>query len=170
MVKPGFIYTGIVFGVLILHMIIADIGGFFTAKINSFLGIVIYFLVMLYAVYAYRKEYCDNQISFGHAFGFTVYLSLLVGILISAFNYLYLNFISPDLGELVRIMSEEAMIERGVPEDSIEQAMEMRAKFQTLPWMVLFGTLTYLLMGLIMGVIGGAILKKEPKNPFEGVE
>lgn len=170
MLKPALIYTGIIMGIVILQTIVADVAGFSVSKANRWLGFAILIGAIIYSIYGYRKEYLDNQITYGQAFGFGVFVSFLVGLLSSTVSYLYTHYVSPELLEQGRIMAEEMMIKRGLSDAQIERGLANQTKFDNLPFIVATGTIVTTLIGLITSAIAASFLKKEPKNPFEGVE
>lgn len=170
MLKPALIYTGIIIGLVILQTVVADVAGFSLAKANRWLGIVILIGAIVYSIYGYRKEYLDDQITYSQAVGFGVLVAFMVGLLSSTISYLYTHYVSPELMEQGRIMAEEMMIQRGATDAQIEQGLANQEKFDNFPFILATGTIVTTLIGLVVSAIAASFLKKEPKNPFEGVE
>ena len=90
--------------------------------------------------------------------------------ILTAFSYVHTNIISPELYEQGLIITEEKFLDNGISESQIELIMEQQAKFKTPCFSILFGTFAMVFIGLVISLIAAAFLKKEPTNPFEGVE
>ena len=167
---PALTYSGIIVGIMIVHTIVIDIMGLSFSTYNQIAGIVIPLVGIAYAIYGYRKEYRDDVINYQKALGFGVLVSFFIALVISVFSAIYTYFINPDLLEIGQQMAEEKMIQRGMSPEVIERAMESRERFNKPVWTILFGTLSLTLFGTIFSLIAAAFLKKEPKDPFAGVE
>ncbi|MCK4921105.1 MAG: DUF4199 domain-containing protein [Bacteroidales bacterium] len=163
-------HTAIIVGAVILHSIVADIAGIYFSVYNSIAGVVLPFIGISYVIYAYRTESCDNVITYSKALGYGSMVALFYGVLMSLFQYIHLHEISPDLLEMAQVVTEEKLIKRGLSDAQIETAIEQGERFKSFGWSMLFGTLAGFLFGFIFSLIAAAFLKKEPKNPFEGVE
>ncbi len=167
---PALIYSGIFLGILILLSIVLDITGNFYSGISRYGGIIITFAGMIYAMYSFRKEYNEDLISYQKALGFGVLVAFLVGLFSSAFSYLYVYHINTDLIELGRRVAEDTLLERGMSPEMVETQMARQARFQNPGFIIGFGTLFTTLLGTIIALIAAAAIKKEPKDPFQGVQ
>jgi hypothetical protein len=170
MLKPLLIYAGILFGISVLQTILADVFGFMFSRYYMWIGLGITFIVLFYIFVSYRKEYCNDTAKYGELLGFGVLLMLIVSVLNTAFSYVYTHYISPELIELGQAYAEERMMARGLSDDIIEQQLAQQQKFGSFFWTMLFGVLGGTFFGTIISAIVAAFAKKEPKNPFEGVE
>ncbi len=170
MFKEALTHAAIISGVIIVHSIIVDVLGWYYATYNMIAGNIIPIVGISYAIYAYRKENCNDTITYSKALGYGVLVSLFLGLVLTVFAYVHTHYISPELYEMGLIMAEERMLDKGVDESQIEMAMEMSQKFKTPFFSILFGTIMMVIVGLIISLIAAAFLKKEPANPFEGVE
>ena len=63
-------------------------------------------------------------------------------------------------------MSQQQMVERGMPEDQLETAMNMTRKFMTPGWMFLFTILTYTFVGFLLSLFISIFMKRNQENPF----
>lgn len=167
---PALTFAGIIFGVIVVHSVVIDILELNFSTYNQVAGIVIPLAGITYAIYGYRKEYQNNSISYQKALGYGVLVALLVGFLSAVFSYLYTHFINPELLEMGKQMTEERLIERGMSDEMIEQAMKTQARFQTPVLMIIMGTVITTLIGTVYSLIAAAFLKKEPEHPFTEAE
>ena len=170
MLTPALIYAGIIIGVLIIHTIVIDILELNFSAYNRIAGIALPLIGIGFAIYAYRKEYNNNYITYQKALGFGVLLSFFVALVMSVFSVVYSHYINPELMEIGRQMAEEKLIAQGIPDDRIEQAMEQQKRFQTPALMILSGTIMLTIFGTIFSLIAAAFLKNESKDPFREVE
>lgn len=170
MFLPALTYAGIILGVIVVHSIIIDILELNFSTYNQVAGFVIPLAGIAYAIYGYRKEYNNDIISYQKALGFGVLVAVLVGLLTSAFSYIYAHYINPELLEIGKQMAEERLIRRGMSDSAIEQAMKTQERLQTPVWAITVGTLFTTLIGTVFCLIAAAFLKKEPEHPFDGGE
>jgi hypothetical protein len=72
----------------------------------------------------------------------------------------------PDMKQRIFDMQQSKMEEQGLPDDQIEQGMNMMKKFFTLFLIlgVIFGNLIF---GCVASLIGAAIAKKNKINPID---
>ena len=90
-----------------------------------------------------------------------VFASVMSGI----YNYLLFSVIDPSLQEQMRIFTEEQIIKQGrVPEEQVEMAVNMAAKFQTPLMMFIMAIVMGALMGLIISLISAIFVKKNPSD------
>lgn len=170
MLTPALIYAGIIVGVVIIHSIIVDILELNFSTYNSIAGSVLPLAGVVIAIYAFRKEYNNDIITYGKALKFGILVSLLIGLAASLFSFLYTHYINPELLEIGQQMAEEKLIKRGMSDEMIELALEQQKKFQKPVILIVFGTLITTFFGFIVSLIAASFLKKEPQDPFAGVE
>ena len=167
---PALIYTGIIAGIYILYTIIIDILSANFSKFNMFGSWILLLGGLAYAMYAFRKEYNNNSISYGKAFGFGMLVAVMLAVVLVIFSYIYMTWINPDIIQMGRDYAEQKMLQKGVSEDLIERQMEMTEKFSKPPYVFIFGLLQYLLFFTVFNLIAAAFIRKEPANPFENEE
>jgi hypothetical protein len=170
MLSPLLTHSLIISGVMIVHAVVVDVAGIYYSTYNQIAGLVLITLGLFYAVFSYRKEYLNNYISMGKAFGYAMLVTLIVAVITNLFNHIHVTWITPDLTEQGIAIQQEKMLARGVSEDRIEAITEQQQRFNTFGWKMLFGVGFFVILGAIISLIVSAILKREPKNPFEGVE
>jgi Protein of unknown function (DUF4199) len=168
--KPIATYGGILAGIVILHSVVMDVLGFTFSKYNQIAGFVLPIIGFVIAIYAYRKEYSNNQISYGKAVGVGVLVAFIFGILISGYSVINMNYINPDYKDLAMQMAEENLLESGYNEDFIEMAVARQEKNMEPVRMMIVGPLFMSFMSLIVSLIAASFIKKEAANPFSEVD
>jgi uncharacterized membrane protein len=99
-----------------------------------------------------------------------VLFSVVYAVITTAYLIILIKFIDPNYMELVRQMTEEKLLKKGLSEDVIEQAMEMDERFRTLGFMSIAGFFGSIFFGTIFSLVIMIFLKKESKDPFANVE
>jgi hypothetical protein len=125
-----------------------------------------YIIIAAIIFFAQKKlaEISGNEgLSYGKALGFGVMLSIVSAIFLVIFNYLFYAVIAPEAIQQGIDFAEQALLERGLPDDQVEIALEMQKKFMTTPYMVGMGLVGTVLIGLVISLITSIITKKEPQ-------
>lgn len=156
-------------GIQILVHLLMDVTGLLLNQSLSFISMLVGFGAVLLFIYLYRKESCNDVISYGKAVGFGALMAVFSSIIFSIYYYIYLEYINPDFIAQMQLMMEEKMIEKGVPEEAIEQSNAMMARFRTPLIMFISNLFGGIFMGTLYAVIAAIFVKKAPKNPFEGI-
>lgn len=155
-IKYGIIMALTTIAMTILFFYLVDTGLFMQSLFMY--GAMI--LIMVLAGLEYRREH-GNTMLYGEAFKVT-FLTTIVGMILSSiFSYVLLNFIDPDMMDVMvekAIDSTESLMRSvGAPEDQVDEALaklenEMPNQF------TLVGTLKNMLNVFIIGAILSAIV------------
>lgn len=134
---------------------------------NTLFGVISYGLFILGLLIG-TKRLRDGQfagyITYSRAFITGLLISLFVGFLLGIYTYV-LNIIDPSILEKSLEVQAEAMLNRGMDEDLVEQQMTLVRSF-TSPMLLAFsGILAYGLVGALVSLLTAAILRKDPP-PF----
>ena len=160
-VVAGLLIAGIVIVVSMVMMLISKDPGKPGGGWFSYLVIVggLMFFINLYG------KYHNNQVGFGDLFSYgfkatAVYTVLFVGFLL-LFSVLFPDFKTNAI-EAARIEMEN---QKNVTEEQAEKSLQMVEKYF---WIFAIGgtTLAFVVIGAIGSLLGAAITKKNPQNPF----
>jgi hypothetical protein len=168
--KPALLYGAMLAGVLIVFSLVTDL---FLLTFNTTVTTiqsVLTLAALVFIIYVFRKVHNGNVVSYGKALGFGVLVATIVGFITSAFLILNIEYITPDYLERMTVALEEQLLDKGLSEDLIELSIEQRTKFMTPVWIMVFGTLGTAVNGLVISLIAAIFIKREPSNPFQGVE
>ena len=88
-------------------------------------------------------------------------VSAIIG---SVYAYILWTVIDPDIVTKMMDMQMEKMIEKGVPEEAMDQAMAITAKFMKPGMMLAMGMAFQLFFGALLSLIIAAIFKREEPN------
>jgi hypothetical protein len=111
-----------------------------------------------------QKEYKDQLggfITFGQAFMPGFIYSVITGIILAIFLYIYLGILSPQVWEQILTATRDKMAEnKNMSSEQIDQAMDITRKYGVL--LTAIGTaIGTPIVGAIISLIGAAIFKKE---------
>jgi len=155
--------------IFIVNAILAIVG-YFTMDENSMkageggLGQVLYYLGMLVGLaflflgIREKKMSDPSEFTFGKGFVEGLLISVLAGLFIGAFSYVFYSFIAPEVIDVIRESSFTAMEEQGTSAEQIEQARPMMEFFISPAGFFLTMLLMYTLGGLILSLIMSAIV------------
>jgi Protein of unknown function (DUF4199) len=157
---------GVIIGVIsILYstaiMVSGQIGNqALTYPVYLIIGIGLYL-----AMNDFKKE---NQgfMSYAQGLGVGTLMSAISGLISSFFSMAYMKFIDPTITDQIMKKAVEDMEKKGIPDEQIDQAMEMSKMFMSPGAMFVMGLLGSILIGFILSLIIAAIVKKD-KSVFE---
>jgi hypothetical protein len=110
-----------------------------------------------------QKEFRDQlggYMKFGEGFGIAWRYAVFSALFMAVFIYLYYGVLSPEMYAKMLDEQRDAMTAKGLSSDQVDQAMQMMSKMGMVFVVIgtLFGTA---IAGIIIGLIGAAIFKKE---------
>lgn len=112
------------------------------------------------------KDNGDGFMSYGQGFTIGFWISLISSSLSSVFTFIYVKYIDSTFIQTMLDRQEEAMIERGMPDEQVEQAMAMTTRFMTPGSMLVFGIIGGVIMLLIVTALVGIFTQKKNPDPF----
>jgi len=136
-------------------------------KSLGYVSILIIIIGLVLGVKSFRDDARGGIMSYGQGVGAGTVIGLYAGIIGAIFTFLLYEVIDPDLMGKLLTFTEEKIAETGrVPEEMIEQTMEIQKKFMA-PWIMsisaVIGTVFY---GVVVSLIASIFLKKEG-TPFQ---
>lgn len=133
-------------------------------SVNSPVKYVTYVFLIVFLLLA-QKEHKDKlggYIKFGDAFVTGLLYGIFAGVLTAVFIYLYLSVLSPEIFAQALDQQRQAMADTGkMSSDQIDQAMDIAKKYGPVLGAIVTVFL-YVILGVVVGLIGAAIFKKEP--------
>lgn len=124
---------------------------------------IIFSVIVIFLAHKYFKENGDGFMSYGQGVGIGFWLTLISSAISTVFTYIYVKFVDLTYMDMIKEKQIEAMQEKGMSDEQIDQAMEFAAAFSTPEMILIFGLLGGLFIGMIVVLIVTAITKKQ--NP-----
>ena len=127
----------------------------------GYLGLIILIAGLAIAMKNYRDNILEGILPFGKAFGFGILIVLFSALIGTIYAYLLYEVIDPGLLERMREFQADKMLERGLTEDQVEQALELSKRFMKPVLLFITGLVGNLLVGVVISLIMAAIFRKE---------
>lgn len=154
------LYLGIV---LILLSVILYVAGFTFETWAAYISYPILIAGAAYAQVSYRKS-LGGEMTYGQALGVGLMSIVFASVLSSVYAYVLYTVIDPSLLDQVKLMTEQRILEQGVPEEQLDTAMNLAMKFQTPGALAVMGIFGGALIGLIISLITAIFTKKNPSD------
>lgn len=123
------------------------------------LSFAVYVVVMYFAQKSYRDQNVGITISYGRALWVGFASGLFATVLITFYNYIFFEFIAPDL--LTKMVEDVQLrtIEMNLPGDTEAKALESQMKFMTSGWIAVFGMFGSAFQSFIAALLGAIIAR-----------
>ncbi|GAA4753142.1 DUF4199 domain-containing protein [Flavisolibacter ginsenosidimutans] len=127
------------------------------------------YLIIIFGIVFFVQRYgktIDYRATFGDYFSYGFKASMIVVLMFVVFLTV-LSFVMPEIKQKVLEATRlELEKQRNVTDRDIDSVMQMTNKYF---WVVMIGTSVFFfcLIGAVGSLIGAAVTKKLPKNPFE---
>lgn len=133
----------------------------------QYASLVILLAGIVVGTLAYRDKCSRGYLSYGRSLGSGVLISVVVGLIMAIYSYLFFNFFDP--GELLKLkqIAEEKMFEKGLTDEQVEQAMSMTKMFMTPVFIAISGLFSMALWGTVFSLLASIFIKKNDDS-FDG--
>jgi hypothetical protein len=168
--EPALLYGGITGGAIILHSIILYTLNASFSVYAQVTGYLLPIALITLVLYLYRKEYLGGYMTYTQGLGMGSLIMVIAGIIGAVYMFIFLKYIDPGFIKVVFQMQEDKMLEKGMDEAAIEQAMAFTEKMRSVGVMTAVSFISTAFMGFVFSAIVSIFLKKEPKDPFAAVE
>ena len=161
-IKYG-LFTGVVIVLLSLLLYVMNLNG---ASWAQYISLLVLLAGIIMGTLSFRDKCNGGYISYGRSLGSGVLISLMVGVIMSVYTYLFFSFFDP--AELVKLaqVAEEKMLEKGLTDDQVDQAMSMTKMFMTPAFIAISGLFSMLLWGTVFSLLASIFIKKN-NDSFE---
>lgn len=137
---------------------------------NEFLGWISYVIVaggVYYSQLSYRNHVLGGYIRYSTCLGFGVAVMLFSGVFQALYTIIILKY-DPSILEQMKVATEEAMLQQGMPDEQIELMSQMMNQVQS-PGIIAFSSLiTFALFGLMISLVTSVFVKKTNEgNAFD---
>ncbi len=143
---------------------------FLKSLLNPVQGYILYAIeitVLFFMLRSFRDKKRGGFISYGQSFGAGMVIFVIYAVVMALFGYILYKFIDPNLIDQQIALVQNKMVDMGLPQNSIDMAMEMQKTLIT----PVFTALSYLLNGILYGVVFSLVVSifiKKEANPLLG--
>ena len=167
--EPALIYGGIIGIFTVIHAVVISMAAANFTTYNQIASYLIPVAGAVYGLYAYRKEYLNNVMTYGQSFLMGISMLVIAGIISLIYTSVYISFINPDFFRESEIIMEEKLIGRGIDAGMIETIMERTSRMRSLKWTLMMGLIFTIVYSSVVSLIVSAFMKKENGQPFRDV-
>ena len=132
---------------------------------TSIINAVIFIGAIVLGIKQYKAAN-GGFLSWGQGVKIGVGVSVLGGLIVVIYNYLFMNFIEPDFMSQMMEIQNQAFLDQGMTEEQIEAANEMTKSFQGPTMIAALGIIGYAIGGFIVAAIVAAIMKKSEEETY----
>ncbi|MBS1599910.1 MAG: DUF4199 domain-containing protein [Bacteroidetes bacterium] len=151
--------------ILVVLSIVIYFAGLYTQTWGQYIGFVILFAGVLWAVFNHGKER-DHEVTFGNLFSFGFKVAAVAACIVILYTLLS-GLIFPEMKEkIMEIARQKALENPNANSEQVEKGMEFFSKNYNL-FIIIGIVFWYLLIGIVTSLIGAAIAKKNPPTPFD---
>jgi hypothetical protein len=158
-IAPIAVRYGIITGII---MIIYTLILYFTDQfMNKMLASLSFLILIGGIIMAFREYKRQDQgfMTYGQGLSLGMLTSVVAGVLVSIFQYIYMKFIDDTIMQRVMDNQMEEMEKMGMSEEEIERGMEMASKFTSTEMVLVSGPLSYLIGGLLISLVVAAFMR-----------
>jgi hypothetical protein len=134
-------------------------------KSQGYVFMIIQIVLLYFLLKSYRDNFLHGQISFGKSVGAGVIICLYYSAIMAVFTYILYTFIDTGLTAKQLAMTEDMMLKKGLPQDALDAAMAMQAKFMKPGIMSFFVLFVGVIWGTILSLLVSIFVKREG-NPL----
>ena len=165
------ITTPVVKGLLIsLVLIVIGLGIYFGGLMqNKSVGFLQYIVLIggvIWGCIIYANQ-MEHNVTYGNVFAHGFKITAVITVIMIVYTVLALTFLFPEMKDIALQQARENMEKSGnITDEQIDKALGLTSKFFTT--FAIAGILVgFLVIGLISSLIGAAVAKKNPQNPFQ---
>ena len=140
------------------------------AELQSTLTTTLNYLALIASMYLGVKSYRDQDlggaISYSRSILTSVMISVFGAVIISSFTIILYSFIDPSLPGQMQEAVQQQLIERGIPDEQVDEAMSRMKMMFSPVGMFLTGVLGAAIIGFIISLVLSIFTRKEA-NPFQ---
>ena len=131
----------------------------------GYLFLLVEIVILFFLIKSYRDNHMHGTISYGQALGAGVIIFLYATIITSIFSYLLNTVIDPDLMQKGLAAQEQVLLDRGLTQEQVDQALKVAGKMMKPAISIPIGLVVNMFFGLILSLIAAAFVRKEG-NPL----
>ncbi len=155
------IYLGIV--VILISVIFYVTGNMFSTK-ASYLTYPVIIAGIIFGQITHKKA-LGGTLTYGQAVGSGVVTFIYASLLSAIYSYLLYKVIDPSVMDQMRIFLEQKLMQQGkVPEEQIDSIVNFLMKIYTPPVSIITSIFGGAITGLIVSLITGIFVKKNPDD------
>ena len=155
---------------LILNSVIFYVMGSPFSPAGAYISYGIIIAGIAWTMYTFRESKPEGGMPYGRALGLGTLQSLFASLILAFFTYVLFKLVDPGLIDKFFTFLEEQLLKSGTKEAQIEAAMTMYRKMMSPLVYSLAQIFSVTFYGFIFSLILAIFFKRQPADPFQGVE
>lgn len=155
---------------LALNSFIFYVMGFPFSPYNTFILYAILIVGIALTMRLYRDEKTESGVSYGRALGLGTLQSLFASLVFAFFTFVLFKLVDKNLLDKFFTFLEEQLLKGGIAESQIDTILAMYKKITTPLTYSLGQIFTVTIWGFLLSLVLAIFFKKQPSDPFHGVE
>ena len=153
------VYAGIALVIIDLVLYVLGMKSASGGNPIQYLVYIVFIVIVVMAIKSYAET--NGYMSYGQGLGAGVLTSMVAGVIVAIYSYLFMTLIAPDF--LVGAMDavRDQWEAQGMSDEQIEQAEGFTKMFMTPGVMAIFALIMYTVVGLVTSLIASAVLKRD---------
>ncbi|MCL4481872.1 MAG: DUF4199 domain-containing protein [Bacteroidetes bacterium] len=155
---------------LVLNLLIFYIMG---SPFSEVSGVLIYVIIIAgvgFSMWTYAKLNTEEGLPYSRALGLGTLVALFGSVIFAFFTFILYKYIEPGLTDKMLANMEEELLAQGWKDDVVESMLSTQKKLIS-PAIISFGQIfTITFFGFLFSLVLAIFFKKEPANPFYGVD
>lgn len=161
--------TPVVKGLIVsLILIVFSLALYFSDQMmNKTLGYLQYAIVMggiIWACINYSNQ-MQHRITFGNAFVHGFKMTAVITVIMVVYTVLSFKVLFPEMMDKILDQTAAELEKKNMPDDQVDNTMNLTRKF-FIPFAIAGVLFIFMFMGVISSLIGAAVAKKKPNDPF----
>ena len=150
--------------VLIVYSLVIQFSHQTQNKMLTVLPIIVFFGGIIWSAISFANQMQGN-VSYGQVFSHAFKTAAGITVIMVIFTIVSAKLLFPESVEQGIEAARIEMEKKGMPDEQVEQALSLTRRF-FIPFAIGGALLMYMIAGVIAGLIGAAVAKKNPESPF----
>lgn len=155
---------------LVLNSVVFYVTGKPFSTISAYISYALIIGCLSWALWSFREYLGEQGLTYGRALGFGTLLSLFASLIVAFYTFVLYKIVDPGLIDKLLIFIEENLIKSGSPENQVETVINLYKKVLSPLTFSLGQVLNITFLGFILSLIIAIFFRREPSNPFQGIE
>ena len=138
---------------------------------NSKISQLLSYVILIGGIYIGLKKYRDDvengMLSYSKSLITGTQIAFFASILLGFYMFIFFNYVDASMITEMLNQQEQAMIDKDMPTENIEDAMVIMRKMMTPTSMAAISVLSFTIIGFVISLVVSLFVKKEDKS-FEG--
>ncbi len=159
------VVKGVIIALLLIAFgLITYLTGQFANKSLQYIQYVILIGGIIWSCTSYAKQ-LNGNVTFGNVFAHGFKTTAVITVLTCIYTFIAMKILFPDMADKILSEAKKGMEEKNLSDEDIDKALKMTRDY-LVPFAIGGILLMFSIVGAISSLIGAAVSKKKPQDPF----